>query len=43
MYVTWHFKWNGGHYVEWFDGKHSRLAFLDNEAYEELMFDIELS
>ncbi len=43
MRVIWHFEWKDGHYLEWQDGKRTHLAFLTDEEYDDIMFDIELS
>ena len=41
--MIWHFEWKDGHYCEWFDGVRNHLAFLNDEEYDDLLFDIDLS
>jgi len=39
--VIWHFPWNNGHYLEWYDGERTHLSFMSDEEYEDIIFDIE--
>ncbi len=43
MRIIWEFDWKEGHYVEWSDENRTHLAFMSDEEYQDLLFDIELS